>query len=167
VQVNDPAPVIKAMDQDGNPWVLSDHLGGKYLVVYFYPAAMTGGCTKQACAYRDYKKEASDLGFEVVGISADPVQNLKYFQTAERLNFTLLSDPDGAIAEAYGVPVRTGDKSIERTVDGKPVALHRSSTISRWTFIIDPQGKLVYRAEKVKPVEDLENVLAFLRQAGQ
>jgi peroxiredoxin Q/BCP len=162
VSVNEMAPAIEAKDQDGNVWKLADHLKKKYLVVYFYPAAMTGGCTKQACSYRDYNKQGGERDLEVVGISGDPVQNLKYFQQAEQLNFTLLSDPAGAIAKAYGVPVREGEKSITRTVDGKEVTLDRANTAARWTFVIDQQGKIVYRDDKVKATADLDNIMAFI-----
>ncbi|WP_372806417.1 peroxiredoxin [Pontiella sp.] len=161
VEVGEKAPPIVAKDQDGNAWELSGKLGGKHLVVYFYPAAMTGGCTKQACAYRDHI-EKGNATINVVGISGDTPQNLKWFQTAEQLNFTLLSDPDGAIAKAYGVAVQTGEKAIQRTVDGKEVELKRSATAARWTFIIDPQGTVVYKDDKAKPIADLEKVLAFL-----
>ena len=167
VNVGDSAPMIEAMDQDGNEWKLADHLNKKYLVVYFYPAAMTGGCTKQACSYRDYKKEAGDLDLEIVGISGDPVQNLKYFQQAEQLNFTLLSDPDGAIAKAYGVPVREGEKSIVRSVDGKDVTLNRTNTASRWTFVIDQKGRILYRDDKVKATADLSNILEFIGSTAE
>lgn len=162
ISVGDPAPIFSAVDQDGHPWSLSDHLGGKPLVIYFYPAAMTGGCTKQACSYRDYLKESSDPGFIVVGISGDVPENLSVFRQAEHLNFTLLSDADGAIAKAFGVPVSSGEKSITRTVDGKEVVLKRETTIKRWTFVIDPQGKIVYRDNQVKATEDLANILQFL-----
>jgi peroxiredoxin Q/BCP len=165
VSVGEQAPTFSAKDQDGKEWTLSNHLDKPYLVVYFYPAAMTGGCTKQACSYRDFKMQNSDLDIEVVGISGDPVQNLAYFKQAEQLNFTLLSDPDGAIAKAFGVPVSAGEKSITRTVDGKEVELIRENTASRWTFVIDREGKIVYRDDQVKPTEDLENILAFIRNS--
>lgn len=164
VSVGDVAPAFSAKDQDGNPWTLSEHVGQKYLVIYFYPAAMTGGCTKQACSYRDYTERASDSNVEVVGISGDIPQNLRYFRQAEGLNFTLLSDPDGAVAKAFGVPVRAGEKSITRTVDGKEVELSRNATAARWTFIIDPKGTVIYRDTEVTAVQDLEKVLSFIRQ---
>ncbi|VGO18220.1 peroxiredoxin [Pontiella sulfatireligans] len=163
LQVGEKAPSFQAMDQDGKPWRLQDHTGGRYLVLYFYPAAMTGGCTKQACSYRDYVKSDADSNIEIVGISGDTPQSLKYFQQAEQLNFTLLSDPDGAIAKMFGVPVRTGEKSIKRTVESQEVELSRSATASRWTFIIDPQGKVVYRDTEVKATDDRSTVVEFIR----
>lgn len=167
VPVGEKAPNFKAADQDGKPWILKEHLGGHYLVLYFYPAAMTGGCTKQACSYRDLINTTNDRAFEIVGISGDTPKNLKYFQKAEGLNFTLLSDPDGKIARAYGVPVKTGDKSITRTLDGKDVELSRSATTARWTFIIDPTGKIVYRDNEVKAAQDSDNVMTFLKTAEE
>lgn len=164
IEVGDQAPPIKAKDQDGQTWAQAEKQGGKYLVVYFYPAAMSGGCTKQACAYRDHLKETK-TNFMVVGISGDTPQNLKWFRDAEKINFTLLSDPEGEIAKAFGVPVSSGEKSITRKVDGREVELKRSATIARWTFIVDPKGKVVYKNDKVKPLADLENVTQFLSES--
>ena len=77
-------PNVNANDHNGELWRLTDHTGqGKYLVVYFYPAAMTGGCTKQACAYRDNTTQLRELGIDVVGVSADAVRNLQAFRQAE------------------------------------------------------------------------------------
>ena len=161
LEVGDKAPLFELQDQDGKEWKLSEHLGGKHIVVYFYPAAMTGGCTKQACSYRDHLA-SGESALEIVGVSGDTVQNLKWFQTAENLNFTLLSDSDASTAKAFGVPVREGEKSITRTVAGEEVELIRDATTSRWTFIIDPAGKVVYKDDQVKPTADLENVITFL-----
>ncbi len=161
LEVGDQVAPFSAKDQDGGEWKLEERLRGKPIVVYFYPAAMTGGCTKQACSYRDYVMKG-DPKFTVVAVSGDSVQNLKWFQTAEQLNFPLLSDPDGSIAKAFGVPVREGEKAITRTVDGKEVELKRAVTSARWTFIIGPDGKIAYKSDQVKPTADLENVLAFL-----
>jgi len=167
VQIGDIAPLFKAIDQDEKPWLLEEHTGSKYLILYFYPAAMTGGCTKQACSYRDYVKNSTPPNMEIIGISGDTPKSLKYFQQAENLNFTLLSDPDGKIAKAYGVPVRSGEKAIKRTVNDQEVELTRSSTASRWTFIISPQGKIIYRDDQVKATQDLENVLTFLKKTEE
>lgn len=164
LEVGDSSPLFQAKDQDGADWVLKSQLGDKPIVVYFYPAAMTGGCTKQACLYRDYVKR-DDSAFIVVGISGDAVQNLKWFQTSEKLNFPLLSDPIGSIAKQFGVPVKAGEKVIARNVDGKDVELKRSATTARWTFIISPEGKVIYKSDKVKATEDLGAVIKFLSES--
>jgi len=163
IEVGDKAPEIVLKNQDGKVWKLSEHLGGKHLVVYFYPAAMTGGCTKQACAYRDHLQSGGTT-FDIVGISGDPVGNLKLFQTAEHLNFPLLSDSEATVAKAYGVPVTSGEKAIKRTVSGEEVELKRNATTARWTFIIDPSGEVVYKDDQVKPMADLKNIISFFSQ---
>ena len=108
---------IFANDDEGNLWSLQDHLGKKNIVVYFYPAAMTGGCTKQACTYRDQSSALNDLDAVVVGVSGDSVNSLTLFKEANGLNFTLISDIDGSLAERFGVATRGGG-SIEREVNG-------------------------------------------------
>ena len=163
LEVGEMAPAFTGRNQDGVEWKLAEQLGGKPIVVYFYPAAMTGGCTKQACAYRDHLA-GGDPAFTVVGVSGDPVANLKHFQTAEKLNFDLLSDPEGAVAKAFGVPVQQGEKSIQRTVEGKEVELKRGVTTARWTFVVGADGKVVYKSDAVKATEDLKQLLAFLEQ---
>ena len=97
---------FEAFGDDGKLWKSSDVVGKDFLVVYFYPAAMTGGCTKQACAFRDHKAKLKEIGAQVVGVSGDEVEGLKYFKIAENLNFTLLSDIDGKIAKIFGVPTK-------------------------------------------------------------
>jgi peroxiredoxin Q/BCP len=163
LNVGDKAPAFTAKDQDGKNWRLKKNLGEKYVVVYFYPAAMTGGCTKQACSYRDFMDSNADPDFIVVGISGDNPEGLKYFQQANNLNFPLLSDPDGSVATAFGVPVTEGAKSIQREVNGKEVTLNRTATAKRWTFVIDKKGKIVYKDDAVKATEDLQNVLSFIK----
>lgn len=162
VEVGDVAPMFTAQNQDGQSWSLEEQLGDKPVVIYFYPAAMTGGCTKQACAYRDYMA-AGDPAFMVVGISADNPAGLKIFQAAEKLNFPLLSDPGGTIAESFGVKVKAGAQTIRRTVDGKEIELTRSATTMRWTFVVGPDGKIIYKSDNVKPTEDLQHVLSALK----
>ncbi|HPE76626.1 MAG TPA: peroxiredoxin, partial [Draconibacterium sp.] len=104
ISVGDKAPVFNATADDGSTWNLNDYKGKKYIVVYFYPAAMTGGCTKQACAYRDAQPAIESANAVVVGISGDNVEGLKIFKQAENLNFALLSDESGEIAGKFGVP---------------------------------------------------------------
>ena len=156
---------FSANDDSGNLWQLSDHLGKKNIVVYFYPAAMTGGCTKQACAYRDASTWLNDLDAVVVGVSGDSVNGLKLFKKANGLNFTLLSDASGGIAKQFGVSTRKGG-SIEREVAGVMHTLTRGLTTNRWTFIIDKNGKVIYKDEAVKATEDTNNVLSALKKLG-
>lgn len=163
LQVGDRAPSFIANDQDGNLWTSEARLGKGYLVVYFYPAALTGGCTKQACSYRDQKSGFDDMQVEVVGISGDPVRNLKYFQEDQHLNFTLLSDVSGEIAAKFGVPTGKGG-IITRSIAGEEKNLARMVTAARWTFVIDPEGKVVYKDAEVNAAEDSQKVDDFLRK---
>jgi peroxiredoxin Q/BCP len=164
LRVGDKAPLFNANDHLGNLWQARKVLdSGKYLVVYFYPAAMTGGCTKQACAYRDASAPLEKEGIHVVGVSADPVSSLKYFRDAHGLNFPLLSDVNGFIAKRFGVPTRDGG-SIKRTVRGKEVTLERPMTFARWTFIVDPAGKVIYKNTGVNAAQDTKTVIDFLRE---
>ena len=89
LKVGDAAPEFQAKDDQGKVWKSSDVVGKKILVVYFYPADMTGGCTKQACGFRDDMKKLEDKGVVVVGVSGDSVRNHQLFKKAEHLNFTL------------------------------------------------------------------------------
>ena len=163
LKIGDKAPLFNANDEQGHLWQMSKVLkNGQYLVVYFYPAAMTGGCTKQACAYRDASAPLKQEGISVVGISADPVVNLKYFKAEQSLNFPLLSDVNGDIARRFGVPIRDGGV-ITRTIQGKQVTLERPYTFARWTFIVDPSGKIVYKNTGVNPAEDSQTVIDFLK----
>ena len=134
----------------------------KVIVLYFYPAAMTGGCTKQACAFRDDKTQFDQLDALVVGISGDKVENLEYFKLAHDLNFPLLSDEDGSIAKKFGVPLRDGG-SITRQIQGSDVTLERGVTTSRWTFVIDKNGKIAYINSEVNAEKDSETTLDIIK----
>ena len=164
LNIGDKAPNISLNDQDGNLWRLSDYLGKKNIVVYFYPAAMTGGCTKQACSYRDSKSALEGEDIVVVGISSDAVSGLKVFQQAHQLNFSLLSDASGEIAKKFGVPVEEGG-TIQRKVGEKEVSLDRSFSPYRWTFIIDKQGKIANIDTEVEAAEDSQNILEFFNKS--
>ncbi|MCY1721771.1 peroxiredoxin [Prolixibacteraceae bacterium Z1-6] len=162
LNVGDKAPVFKTLADDGSTWDISKHVGGNYIVVYFYPAAMTGGCTKQACAYRDLKTEIESTDAIVVGISGDNVQGLKLFKKAHDLNFPLLSDESGEIARKFGVPLRDGG-TITREIDGQNYNLIRGNTASRWTFIIDKKGNIVYKNTEVDASKDTREILEFIK----
>jgi peroxiredoxin Q/BCP len=165
LSVGDKAPGFNAISDDGSTWNLNDYKGKKYIVVYFYPAAMTGGCTKQACAYRDALPAIESANAVVVGISGDNVEGLKIFKQAENLNFALLSDESGEIAGKFGVPTRDGG-TVTKEVDGQNVNLIRGITASRWTFIINKEGKIAYKNEQVDAAKDAEMVLEFLKNKG-
>lgn len=162
LQVGDKVPSFEATADDGSTWNLEDNLGNQYLVVYFYPAAMTGGCTAQACAYRDLSSELESQDAKVVGVSGDKPDNLQFFKKAHNLNFTLLSDESGDIARKFGVPTRDGG-TFKGEFDGQDFELDREVTTSRWTYIIDNEGKVVYKNEEVDAAKDSEEVLSFLK----
>jgi peroxiredoxin Q/BCP len=163
IAVGDKAPQFNANTHAGDLWQAEEHVGrGKYVVVYFYPAAMTGGCTKQACSYRDHAANLDGLDVEVIGISADPVNNLKLFRQAHNLNFTLLSDVNGCIARRFGVPISKGG-TFKTTVDDKEVVLKRPYTFARWTFILDKDGKVLYKDTNVDAPNDSQKAIEFLR----
>ena len=160
--LGDKVPSFTALDQDGSKWVLKKHLkSADYLVVYFYPAAFTGGCTKQACSYRDQKGELAAVGAQVVGVSGDKAETLGLFALEHNLNFTLLSDVSGEIATLFGVPQNEGG-SINREIKGQSLDLERGTTIQRWTFILDQKGTLIYRDMEVNAEEDSNKVKEFL-----
>lgn len=163
LKVGDKVPNFTAVTDDGGTWELQENLDNKYLVVYFYPAAMTGGCTKQACAYRDLSSELGSQNAKVVGVSGDRPENLKFFKQAHNLNFTLLSDKSGEIAQKFGVPTREGGSNTGE-FQGKDFQFEREVTTSRWTFIVDKNGKVVYKNDQVNAVKDSEEVLSFLKK---
>lgn len=162
LNVSDQTPKFITKADNGSDWNIDNYLGKKIIVVYFYPAAMTGGCTKQACAYRDFKNEIKSVDAMVVGVSGDNVEGLKLFKKAYNLNFTLLSDESGEIATKFGVPMRDGG-SITREVDGKNYELIRGTTASRWTFVIDKTGKIAYKNTSVDATKDTEQILEFIK----
>jgi peroxiredoxin Q/BCP len=163
VKVGEKAPLFTLKSDDGSNWNLADYLGKKNIVLYFYPAAMTGGCTKQACSYRDHLGDMDNVNAIVVGISGDDVAALQVFKKAQRLNFPLLSDFDGSVAKSYGVPVGAGG-SITRNVDNADVVLNRGITAQRWTFIIGTNGLVSYINQQVDAENDYKVVLQILGQ---
>ncbi len=147
IAVGQPAPSFTLKDDQGQDWSSRDHYGKNIVVLYFYPADMTGGCTKQACGYRDNLDSLKAKGVEVVGISGDSVRNHQLFKKAHDLNFTLLADPEGDVAHKFGVPVKLGEQSITREIDGQEEILVRTATTQRYTIVIgkDGQVKLAYK----------------------
>lgn len=163
VSVGDAAPHFAVKDDQGETWDSRKHFGEKIVVLYFYPADMTGGCTKQACSFRDDLPQLSEKGVEVIGVSGDSVENHQLFKQAHDLNFTLLADTEGEIAKAYGVPLRTGG-SIQRTVNDKEFTLTRGVTAARWTFVVGKDGKVVHKDTSVNAAKDSEKVMEVVKK---
>jgi peroxiredoxin Q/BCP len=134
---NSPAPDFTLSDKDGNSVSLSG-LRGKKVILYFYPAASTPGCTTQACDFRDNMASLQSAGYVVLGVSKDNGAALQKFASEENLSFPLLSDPDLAVHNAYGA---YGEKSMYgKTVMG----------VIRSTFVIDEGGLLTHALYNVK-----------------
>jgi thioredoxin-dependent peroxiredoxin len=163
LNVGDKAPVFKAKTDTDAVWDLNDYLGKKNIVLFFYPAAMTGGCTAQACSYRDQLGNIEALDAVVIGISGDDVAALKVFQKAHNLNYPLLSDFDGSIAARFGVPTGAGG-SLTRVVEDMEYVLNRGVTTQRWTYIIGKSGNITYVNQKVDAANDSKAVLEVLSQ---
>ncbi|CAN5549589.1 thioredoxin-dependent thiol peroxidase [soil metagenome] len=133
----DKAPAFSLTDADGNTVKLADFLGRK-VIVYFYPAASTPGCTKQACDFRDSLAQLNDGGLDVIGISPDKPEKLAKFRDAEGLTFPLLSDPDKSVLAAWGA---FGEKKLY----GKIV-----QGVIRSTFVVDESGNIEVAQYNVK-----------------
>ena len=114
-KVGDKAPLIEGRDQDGKKWKLAEDVGKKVVLLYFYPKDDTPGCTKEACGFRDRMAELKNQGVEVIGVSFDNADSHKKFIFKYNLNFPLLADTDGSIADAYGVR-RAPDRKMDRRV---------------------------------------------------
>jgi peroxiredoxin Q/BCP len=137
LSAGDAAPDFTLQDSTGREVSLAD-FRGRNVVVYFYPAASTPGCTKQACDFRDNIASLQGAGYDVVGVSPDPLPKLVKFVEQESLNFPLLSDADHAVAEAYGA---WGEKkNYGKTYEG----------LIRSTFVVDPEGKLAVAQYNVR-----------------
>jgi peroxiredoxin Q/BCP len=155
----DKAPSFEASDDQGKTWKSSDHVGKKAIVVYFFPADFTGGCTKQACAYRDDMDKLTAKDIVVVGVSGDSAKTHGLFKKHHKLNFTLLADEKGDLAKKFGIPVRDGGKAKGVDEDGKAIEVVRGVTIPRWTFVIGKDGTIIYKNPNVDPREDSKKIL--------
>ena len=134
---NSPAPDFTLVDKDGAAVSLAA-LKGKKIILYFYPAASTPGCTTQACDFRDNMASLQSAGYVILGVSKDKGAALQKFADEENLSFPLLSDPDLAVHHAYGT---YGEKSMYgKTVMG----------VIRSTFVIDENGVLTHALYNVK-----------------
>jgi thioredoxin-dependent peroxiredoxin len=145
----DPAPKFSAATAGGGKISLADY-AGKNVILYFYPKDDTPGCTKEACAFRDYSADFKKKGAEVLGVSPDSVKSHDKFVEKFKLPFTLLSDEDKKIVEAYGV---WGEKTF---MGRKYLGVYRV------TFLIGPDGRIKKIWPSVKPEEHAAEVLAAL-----
>ena len=151
VDVGDFAPDFSTQTDEGRPFSLSD-LRGKTTVLYFYPRADTPGCTVEACGIRDEFAGFQRVGAEVLGISPDTVEDQAAFKAKFQLPFTLLADPDHAIADRFGVWV------LRKVQDREFMGVTRS------TFLIGPDGKLKKVWPKVKVEGHVDEVKAAIAQ---
>lgn len=147
--VGSPAPNFRLQDQDG-AWHTLEQYRGKWVVLYFYPKDNTPGCTKQACSFRDNSSKFAALNTQVLGVSTDSVESHVKFAEKFSLSFPLLSDPDHAVAEKYGV-------WKEKMNYGK-----KYMGLVRTTFIIDEAGKIAKVFNSVKVDGHEEKVLKAL-----
>ena len=148
-KVGETAPLITGKDESDKEWKLADRIGKKIVLLYFYPKDFTGGCTEQACSLRDNMGDLGKDNVEVIGVSFDSVESHKKFIAEHQLNFSLLADTDGKIADAYGV--RNGEKSMARRV----------------SFLIGLNGKIAHVTDGIaaeKHVTDMKEAIAKLKK---
>ncbi|WP_328603875.1 thioredoxin-dependent thiol peroxidase [Amycolatopsis sp. NBC_00345] len=149
----DAAPDFTLPDSTGKDVSLSD-FHGQAVVVYFYPAAGTPGCTKQACDFRDNLAELNDAGYQVLGVSPDKPEKLAKFVAAEQLTFPLLADPDKTVLTAWGA---FGEKkNYGRVVQG----------VIRSTFIVDADGKIAKALYNVRATGHVAKLIKDLGLAA-
>jgi peroxiredoxin Q/BCP len=151
LEVGDKAPAFSLPDADGNTVKLSDYKGRK-VIVYFYPAASTPGCTKQACDFRDSLAPLNEAGLDVIGISPDKPAKLAKFRDAEGLTFPLLSDPDREVLTAWGA-------FGEKTMYGKTV-----QGVIRSTFVVDEKGVIEVAQYNVKAAHTTTKIQKYIAE---
>ncbi|MGZ4533093.1 MAG: thioredoxin-dependent thiol peroxidase [Mycobacteriaceae bacterium] len=150
LEPGDAAPDFTLPDADGNPVTLADYRG-RSVIVYFYPAASTPGCTKQACDFTENLSQLSGAGLDVVGISPDTPAKLAKFRAAQNLGFPLLSDADRSVMQAWGA---FGEKKLYgKTVNG----------VIRSTFVVDPEGKISVAQYNVKATGHVAKLMRDLK----
>ena len=148
-KTGDTAPLISGTDQNGKDFKLADLIGKKIVLLYFYPKDFTGGCTKEACGFRDRVADLQKDNVEVVGVSFDSVGSHEQFAVKYHLPFTLLADTNGKIADTYGV-----------RMDGKNMA-------NRVSFLIGLDGKIVHVTDSGNPdvhFNEMKDAIAGLKK---
>ena len=162
LKVGDRAPAFASKDAAGLTWNAADHLGKKYIVVYFYPGDFTPGCTAQAKKFQENMNKLYDQGAEVVGVSGDSAKTHALFKDAYKLTYTLIADEKGDLAKKFGVPVSKGAAVKFRQPDKTLLEFKREATTARWTFLIGLDGNILYKNTKVNPVNDSRQISAIL-----
>ncbi|MGV0628567.1 thioredoxin-dependent thiol peroxidase [Mycobacteroides chelonae] len=153
LEVGDKAPAFTLLDADGKKVSLSSYKGRK-VIIYFYPAAMTPGCTKQACDFRDSLAQLNEAGLDVIGISPDKPEKLAKFRERDGVNFPLLSDPDKTTLTAYGA---FGEKKLYgKIVEG----------VIRSTFVVDEKGKIEVAQYNVKAAHTTTKIKKILEHVA-
>jgi peroxiredoxin Q/BCP len=150
-RVGDKAPFIEGKDQDGKAWKLADEVGKKVVLLYFYPKDDTPGCTKEACGFRDRISDLKKDNVEVIGVSFDSPESHQKFISKYNLNFPLLADTDGKIADAYGVRMPT-----------RPMA-------KRVSFLIGLDGKIAHVTDTMNAdthLTEMKSAVEKLKKAG-
>ena len=158
LKVGDAAPSFEIRDDSGAVWKSADIVGKKIVVVYFYPASFTPGCTDQALTYQKDAEKLAGSKAVVIGISGDHVPTQEAFKKFHKLGFALLADEKGDVAKQFGVPVGKGGK-VKKTIDQQPMEFERDVTLGRWTFVIGLDGKIAYKNPKANPKMDSQTVL--------
>lgn len=143
-KVGDVAPAFQGTDQNGNEVKSSDIIGKKIVLLYFYPKDFTGGCTAEACGFRDRMGDLQKDNVQIIGVSYDSVDKHKKFEEKYNLNFTLLADPDGKIVETYGT--RMGVMKMSKRV----------------SFLIGKDGKIVHVTDAMKPQVHFDEMKAAI-----
>ncbi len=141
LKTGDNAPLFLGHDQDGNKWKLSDHIGKRVVLLYFYPKDDTAGCTAEACGLRDNMAAFKQEGVEVVGVSFDDKKSHQNFAFKYNLDFTLLADTSGQIADAYGARM-VNNKKMDRRV----------------SFLIGLDGKIIHLTDSPDPAVHLREM---------
>ncbi len=152
LEVGAKAPAFSLLNQDGEKVSLKDFKGSKNVVLYFYPKAMTPGCTTQACGIRDSKRKFAGIDTVVLGVSPDQPDKLEKFREKEALNFDLLSDPEHATAEAYGA------WGMKKNYGKEYMGILRS------TFIIGKDGKIHHVMPKVNTKTHHDDVIEWIKE---
>lgn len=148
LEIGTKAPEFSLPDQNGQVHTLSDYRGQK-VILYFYPKDMTGGCTSQACNFRDRYPQIKEKGAVVLGVSKDSVESHKRFEEKHGLPFPLLADEELEVITAYDV--------LKPGKDGKP-----AKSLIRSTYLIDEEGVIIKAFGGVKPKENAEQMLEAL-----